>query len=971
MKKVFTLLAAMTLWGLQVADARNGDPACKPGHTLTTRNEIREPVQNDAMPMFFVENKGQIRDQKGQKRNDIDFAVTGKGLRIFIGKGTMHYQFLKAEDGKVASYRMDVALIGANKKATLVTGEKLSFFEQYYSGKDNIAAGSFQQITYKEVYPGIDWVFYFNASGKLEHDFIIHPGGKVSDIRIQYNGAAALAINKDGSLTAKTPMGAITEAAPHSYILTDDVHKNSVIASSFVLDKNVLRFRTAAHSGTLVIDPAVEWATYYGGDVGPNTFVATTIDKITTDHAGNVYIGGRAYASNNIATTGSYQTILDGANNIYIAKFSPSGTRLWGTYYGSEETSLIGDMTCDQDNNVYITGKTSDALPGFSTPGSHQEILTSWAGAFLIKFSGNGNRLWATYYSGDSPTSGSRVATDPSGNVYMLGTTFSTTGIATPGSHKQSLSNHDAFLVKFNSSGQRIWGTYYGSDVEFSPDHVTASYGGLACDTGGNVYIAGATSATAGIAFGSNVHQSTYGGHSDPTVAAGDGFLAKLDSNGQVLWGTYYGGSGNDMVADISIDHNANIYMTGQTGSPNAMATAGAYKTTPGNNTQGFLHFIAKFNTLGQRQWGTYYGEFSASTLWFWSQMQSTSVDAAGNLWVAGITESDSGFVSANGLNTTFSTAPSPFLAKINTGNGFPVWGTYFGDGQFYDYANVACDAFGNVYFSSDALTNGWATPGSHQVAYLTNAQQMALLVKFEDCDSVLNAIALPAILGDTLLCAGSTTTFSIPDVASSYTWTLPTGWTGSSTTDSITVTAGNTPGVISVSGNFTCGASNTQTLNVGLYPAPVPVISRNGSVLSTGSFSSYQWRKDGQVITNATGSSIIITADGSYTVTVTDSNGCKATSAVLNVTGLGIGNITGIGNQIRLYPNPTETVLHISAPVKINVGLYSIDGRQLQYWELASLMDLSKLPDGIYLLKITDTEGRLLKMDKVVKARR
>src|ERR1043165_9155910 len=73
--------------------------------------------------LCFMENKGQVIDQYGNQRNDIDLKVSGEGISVFIGQGQLHYQWLQATDknsSAVNSYRMDVELAGYNKNAQLV-----------------------------------------------------------------------------------------------------------------------------------------------------------------------------------------------------------------------------------------------------------------------------------------------------------------------------------------------------------------------------------------------------------------------------------------------------------------------------------------------------------------------------------------------------------------------------------------------------------------------------------------------------------------------------------------------------------------------------------------------------------------------------------------------------------------------------------------------------------------------------------
>src|ERR1044071_9941484 len=106
------------------------------------------------------------------------------------------------------------------------------------------------------------------------------------------------------------------------------------------------------------------------------------------------------------------------------------------------------------------------------------------------------SRLWATYYGGTGNDQGSRVATDAVGNVYVVGNTASAAGIAYGGfQNTYGGGAYDAFLVKFDSSGNRLWATYYGGTGD--------DYGvSIAADALGNVFLAGFTSSAAGAPSG-------------------------------------------------------------------------------------------------------------------------------------------------------------------------------------------------------------------------------------------------------------------------------------------------------------------------------------------------------------------------------------------------------------------------------------------------------------------------------------
>jgi hypothetical protein len=145
-------------------------------------------------------------------------------------------------------------------------------------------------------------------------------------------------------------------------------------------------------------------------------------------------------------------------------------TRLWGTYYGGSGSGGDLGYSCSTDasGNVYLAGYTSSNTGTIiATAGSHQS--TNGGGtsdAFLVKFNLSGVRQWGTYYGGAGDDLGYSCATAGAGNVYLAGYTASNTGtiLATAGSHQSTYGGgtYDAFFLKFNTSGLRLWGTYYG-----------------------------------------------------------------------------------------------------------------------------------------------------------------------------------------------------------------------------------------------------------------------------------------------------------------------------------------------------------------------------------------------------------------------------------------------------------------------------------------------------------------------------
>src|SRR5690606_12045579 len=197
-------------------------------------------------------------------------------------------------------YRLDMELVGAKKPEAVIVDDRQPYYEWYYlphCGPDGVKADAYHRVVYCEVYPNIDWVLYIKGT-HLEYDFVIRPGGSVSDIQMQYKGAEEISILPNGNLCIKTPEGRVTEQAPYSF-----VSEGKEIHSSFHLNGDIVSFDVEAFAATetLVIDPVVQWATYYGGSDGD--YRAT----VTCDTDGNVYMSGDAASRNNIATSGSHQ----------------------------------------------------------------------------------------------------------------------------------------------------------------------------------------------------------------------------------------------------------------------------------------------------------------------------------------------------------------------------------------------------------------------------------------------------------------------------------------------------------------------------------------------------------------------------------------------------------------------------------------------------------------------------------------
>jgi hypothetical protein len=670
----------------------------------------------------FIENKGQITDQYGNSRKDIQYKTGNKGMSIFVGNGQLHYQWsrqitkrkehwkctrhlLEKPDTtavKYSMYRLDMQLEGANTHAEVIVEDKQQYYETYHTTAlhtDYAKASTYNRVTYKNIYPNIDWVLYIKDN-KLEYDFIVNPGGNASNIKMKYRGATDIA-KGDKNVKITTPFGSLNEENLYAY----EQATGKPIAASFSRNKNIFGFSLAAlndKNATIVIDPTLTWGTYYGGDGEDESY------NMTCSSAGIISICGATTSIGNIATTGAYQTVCNGSYDAFLARFNSAGTLLWATYYGGEKEDDAYAVACDNEGNAYLTGITYSSHY-IATTGSYQTIFNGRNDAFFAKFNTSGILQWATYYGGSIGTEGEGVSCDNSNDIYITGYTASDSGIATIRSYQDTLGgNGNAYLAKFNNIGSLIWATYFGLSSGGS------SGVSCICDRQDNVYIAGDVGDT-GIYATPDCYKSSdgYGDH---------GFVAKFDSSCHLLWSTYFGGDSTDYIFGMSSDDSANVYITGLTNSNTGIATTDAYQTTYAGGY--YDAFLAKFNHTGTLQWSTYYGGSSDD------EGNGITCDTRGNVYITGITGSGNGITTIGAWQAAIGGGADAFLAKFS-GSGSLSWATYYGGSRNDGGYGVGCDGVDNIYMAGGtASTDNIATSGSYQSTFADSSD--AFLVKFD-----------------------------------------------------------------------------------------------------------------------------------------------------------------------------------------------------------------------------------------------
>ena len=173
------------------------------------------------------------------------------------------------------------------------------------------------------------------------------------------------------------------------------------------------------------------WSTFLGGANEDHNDGGIYIDTLD-----NLFICGWSESNENISTPDAYQPQKGLMMDAFVAKFTTSGERIWSTYYGGDDEDRAHAMAVDRSNNIYVTG-TSPSLNNISTPGTQQPECGGALDVFIVKFDGDGRRLWATYYGGLRDEHGRECTFDASGNFAITGYSSSENNISTADAYQR------------------------------------------------------------------------------------------------------------------------------------------------------------------------------------------------------------------------------------------------------------------------------------------------------------------------------------------------------------------------------------------------------------------------------------------------------------------------------------------------------------------------------------------------------
>ncbi|MBI2268725.1 MAG: PKD domain-containing protein [Bacteroidetes bacterium] len=879
--------------------------------------------------MSFAPNKGQIVDMDGKLRPDVLYHGGGGGADVYLRLTGMSYVYTnmgevineadeyvenliesgiitesdeneKKEDflrtQNVKMHRVDMDFLNCMTSISCVNEDELEGCENYYYAHCPLGVTNVKQynrVTYKNIYKNIDVVYCGDRQNGIKYDLVVQPHADPNQIQLNWKGAEHIYIDRQGGLVIKTSVNEFYESIPRVY---QNINGQIVdVDARYILNGTVVTFELGTWNPEfpLIIDP---WATYFSGTSG--AIQSCSGSDIATDGFGNVASTGWTASGSLPVSAGSFQASYRGSGDCFVTKFSISGARIFGTYFGGSSNDYGFGLTIDGNNDILVSGKTqSGNFPTMNAGGGAYFQAASAGGfdAFIAKFTPAGVLTWSTLYGGSLADEGIDVKTDGANNVVLVGTTQSVS-FPVQAPYQAVIgagATQNAFVVKFNSNCVRQWATYYGGS---SRDGAV----GVACNAVGDIFVTGYTSSTNFPVMSG--YQMTSGGSTDA-------FALKLSgANGFPVWSTYYGGSDIDHSFSIAVDGAGDVVFVGNMRSTGFIQSSGANQTIIGGGMGDA--FIAKFNTSGNRLWGTYHGGSD------WEVSAGCAIDANNNIyWYGEIEDSPprSFFVSQCAYQPyRYQHQPQIagpddedfYISKFDP-NGTLLCTTTFGgpneeDGDQNPHTDIAI--FGKYIYATGWVSDNFpVTSGAFQTTSVPRPNggnafiaQLCINIcqpKFIGIDNVAasQTIVCPNV-PIAFTSAVNKTTCS--DTTLKFKWTFTGGTPNTSIVQNPTITY-STPGLYTVKlvvNNLCQTDSVIKTNYILVQPCAISASATGATVcpnscanitaagLSGTNPYTYKWSTGA----NTSVINVCPAATTAYTVTVTDASGNSATVAAL-----------------------------------------------------------------------------------------
>jgi PKD-like domain/Secretion system C-terminal sorting domain len=609
--------------------------------------------------------------------------------------------------------------------------------------------------------------------------------------------------------------------------------------------------------------PEFEWALQQGGQGGENG------RAIVSDNWGNIYVTG-SFSDTVDFDPGpdEYTLIAEGSRDLFVSKMNPTGQLLWAQSIGGYgDFSLGRAISLDTAGNVYVTGEFQGTIDFDFGSGVHylSSATDELSDVFILKIDTDGNYIWAKGFGAGGDDVPYGIAVDVMSNTYVTGVfLYQVDFNPEPGNaniyYLSSNGSRDAFVLKLNSEGDFVWAKAFGGE-----GNVDNGWG-ISLDTFNNVLITGSFNETVDFDPGSDQFFISAQGVSDV-------FILKLSNNGDFVWVKDIGGIlGNIYSHDVMVDEDGHVYAIG--------SFDGTVDFDPGPDVYDLSStvsidndiFIFKLNDDGLFIWAKRVGD-GRDDSW------AGTIDQSNYIYLTGTFDGTVDFDPGSSVYELVATMRDAYKLKLNTEGEFVWAGSLTGSGDILPYS-IVLDNWDNIYTTGFFWETSDFDPGNEVYELTSNGYTDIFIHKMrqEPC------IAIPVI-------SISIDSFAIcPEDSLTLTVELPTDITGFSyswNTGAITksiIVAPDTNTIYTVGVYHSPACYNAVSVEIIVFDSVAISITEDTTIceaeeiwLEASGGTSYQWS------TGDMTSAISITGqeDKSYSVTVTDINGCSGVDSV------------------------------------------------------------------------------------------
>ena len=356
-----------------------------------------------------------------------------------------------------------------------------------------------------------------------------------------------------------------------------------------------------------------------------------TPSAMAVDNKGNVILAGNTDNKSIFATQ-------QWSSYCFLAKYTKDGKELWHKWFGAKSNTRINNIFTNDTDDIFISGSTVESLFGEPAQGKDE--------GFVAKLDSGGQVIWHIWLSSKEEDYVDGISLDQKGNLYLIG---STKGLLFG---EMAKGEWDAILLKYDSSGKKLWHSWFSSDKMDRLNHI-------AIDSKNAVYLSG-------ISIGNMF--------SEPNQGEWDSFVVKLDEQGKEIWHKWLASGGDDFDKALLLDASDSLIVSIASDGPLL-----GHKNKGKTDT-----LIIKYDSKGKILWQKWLAGAG------YQEIASLVLDKSNNLIVSGY--SDDGLFGENNKGQG-----DGFLLKTNPA-GQEVWHKWLSSAKADLYSSAVVDSTGKVF---------------------------------------------------------------------------------------------------------------------------------------------------------------------------------------------------------------------------------------------------------------------------------